>query len=136
MPPPLPIDNPDSPYYYGDAYSKAENNSGAITNGVAYSLSRIDGGAYDGPMQNNMRHGVASCSWPDGTKYHGDWSQNVRHGNGVFTTPDGMKYEGEWINDVKHGKGRLTYQNGETVTGFWVNDRLNGLATKKSAGGG
>jgi len=34
---------------------------------------QIDRGMYEGPLENNMRHGNGKCTWVDGTTYEGNW---------------------------------------------------------------
>ena len=95
----------------------------------------LPGEGYSGPIVNNMRNGVGSCTWGDGSKYEGDWKDNLRHGNGKFEK-DGEIYLGQWQQDLKHGRGMLTMKDGYTIKGTWMFDKLNGLACVQDKGRG
>ena len=50
---------------------------------------------YNGPLDNNQRNGVGSCTWVNGSSYEGDWKDDLRHGNGKFKFEEEV-YLGQW----------------------------------------
>ena len=101
---------------------------------------------YEGPYENDKRHGKGVLTFADGTKmictydrgeivgtgekyysngevYKGALSGNGRpHGIGVWTLPDGSRYEGEHDMGYRHGKGVLILPDGSRQSGRFEKD--------------
>jgi hypothetical protein len=85
-----------------------------------------DGGAYEGDVLDNNRHGKGKCIYPDGAVYVGEWSHDQRHGQGKCTFKDGGIYEGNWVTNAMDGKGRLVDPDGTVYEGGFSDNKSHG----------
>lgn len=90
---------------------------------------------YDGEWKNGMKNGEGKYIYdlvhPDSHYYEGPWQNDERHGNlGTYVGPIGV-YVGRWKHGKMHGKGKLTVGQTKTIYSgdFADNEFVRGVIT-------
>jgi len=92
-------------------------------------LERAEKAGYNGPVLQQLPHGVGAQLEPSGELYRGDFERGKRHGLGVRHTYTGDRYEGRWkagerVLGVEHRVGLGRYE------GLFDDDRVHGFGVE------
>ena len=90
-------------------------------------------GYYQGPWQNNQRHGHGSFRYNNGDHYDGRWQNDERHGLGVLTKLNRDVYDGDWQHDLKDGFG-IEITSHEKYEGEWSQGEREGYGKSTNLG--
>ena len=69
----------------------------------------VESDVYEGPWENNLKHGIGKQTYVGQGTYHGYWEAGEKSGEGVMSYVNGDIYSGNWQNGKKHGKGTYIF---------------------------
>ncbi|SPQ96773.1 unnamed protein product (mitochondrion) [Plasmodiophora brassicae] len=116
----------------GNVYrGQIQTKPGDVTSGT---LIYKDGGAYEGTVAGESRHGTGKMTWSNGDQYEGSWANDTMHGFGTLVRSDQSRYSGYFSKSRRSGVGEFVFGK-RSYNGTWNDDLPNGTGVIMFANG-